>query len=66
MAVADDADPSDGPSGRLQTAVVDRVWADLEDSARTQLAALTLEDLMRRAAAAGLRRPTAEPITFAI
>jgi len=45
---------------------VDRVWADLEDSARTQLAALTLEDLMRRAAAAGLRRPTAEPITFAI
>ncbi len=66
VALAEDADPSEGPSGRLQTAVVDRVWSDLEDAARTHLAALTLDDLMRRAAAAGLRRPTAEPITFAI
>ena len=66
VAVAEDADPGDGPSGRLQTAVVDRVWSELEDAARAQLAALTLDDLMRRAAAAGLRRPTNEPITFAI
>lgn len=66
VAVAEDAEPGDGPSGRLQTAVVDRVWTELEDAARTHLAALTLDDLMRRAAAAGLRRPTAEPITFAI
>lgn len=66
VAVAEDADPGDGPSGRLQTAVVDRVWTELEDAARAHLAALTLDDLMRRAAAAGLRRPTAEPITFAI
>jgi Rrf2 family protein len=66
VALAEDADPGEGPSGRLQTAVVDRVWSDLEDAARTHLAALTLDDLMRRAAAAGLRRPTAEPITFAI
>jgi Rrf2 family protein len=66
VALSEDAEPSDGPSGRLQTAVVDRLWTELEDNARTQLAALTLDDLMRRAAAAGLRRPTAEPITFAI
>jgi Rrf2 family protein len=66
VALAEDAEPAEGPSGRLQTAVVDRVWSDLEETARSQLAALTLDDLMRRAAAAGLRRPTAEPITFAI
>jgi Rrf2 family protein len=66
MALADDTETGEGPSGRLQTAVVDRVWSELEDAARAQLAALTLDDLMRRAAAAGLRRPTAEPITFAI
>jgi Rrf2 family transcriptional regulator, iron-sulfur cluster assembly transcription factor len=66
VAVAEDAEPSDGPTGRLQTAVVDRVWNDLEEAARSHLSALTLDDLMRRAAAAGLRRPTAEPISFAI
>ncbi|MDA8252471.1 MAG: Rrf2 family transcriptional regulator [Rhodospirillales bacterium] len=65
-AVADDADPGDGPSGRLQAAVVDRLWNELEEQARAQLAALTLDDLIRRAAAAGLRRPAAEPISFAI
>jgi Rrf2 family iron-sulfur cluster assembly transcriptional regulator len=30
------------------------------------LQSLTLDDLLRRAAAAGLRRPASEPITFAI
>jgi Rrf2 family transcriptional regulator, iron-sulfur cluster assembly transcription factor len=66
VALAEDADPGEGPGGRLQTAVVDRLWNELEDQARTQLSALTLDDLIRRAAAAGLRRPTAEPISFAI
>jgi len=66
VALSEDAETGEGPSGRLQTAVVDRLWCELEDGARAQLAALTLDDLMRRAAAAGLRRPTAEPITFAI
>ena len=65
-AVADDAEPTDGPSGRLQTEVVDRLWGELEEQARAQLAALTLDDLIRRAAAAGMRRPAAEPISFAI
>jgi Rrf2 family protein len=66
IALADDSEPADGPTGRLQTAVVDRLWSDLEEAARAQLGSLTLDDLMRRASAAGLRRPTAEPITFAI
>ena len=61
-----DAEPSEGPSGRLQERVVDVLWAELETAARDRLGALTLDDLLRRAAAAGLRRPTTEPITFAI
>ena len=63
---SDDTEPGDGPSGKLQTAVVDRLWSELETGARAQLGALTLDDMMRRASAAGMRRPTAEPITFAI
>ncbi len=66
VALAEEAEPSDGPQGRLQTEVLDRLWNELEDQLRTRLAALTLDDLIRRAAAAGLRRPTAEPISFAI
>ena len=66
VAVADDAEPADGPAGKLQTAVIVPLWSELEAQARAQLAALTLEDLIRRAAAAGLRRPAAEPISFAI
>jgi Rrf2 family protein len=66
VAVADDAEVTDGPTGRLQAAVVDRLWLELEDGVRAQLSALTLDDLLKRASAAGLRRPTAEPITFAI
>jgi Rrf2 family protein len=61
-----EAEPSEGPSGQLQEKVVDALWADLETAARERLAALTLDDLLRRAATAGLRRPATEPITFAI
>ena len=50
----------------MQTAVTDRLWSDLEDAARNLLGTLTLEDLIRRAQAAGLKRPAAEPIMFAI
>ncbi len=67
VAVADaDAEPSERPSGGLQERVVDVLWAELETTARDRLDALTLDDLLRRAAASGLRRPTTEPITFAI
>jgi Rrf2 family iron-sulfur cluster assembly transcriptional regulator len=66
VATAEEPEASDGPGGRLQELVVDRVWSELEDTARRQFASLTLDDLVRRATAAGLRRPAAEPITFAI
>ena len=57
---------SNGPTGQLQTVVIDSLWADLDEAAGARLASLTLEDLLRRAAAAGLRRPASEPITFTI
>ncbi|MBN9561446.1 MAG: Rrf2 family transcriptional regulator [Alphaproteobacteria bacterium] len=62
----DDEQPAHGPGGKLQSAVVDPLWADLDNGLRTRLQELSLDDLLRRAAAAGLRRPAAEPITFAI
>ena len=65
-ATADDESARDTPAGRLQSGVIDPLWHDLESAARTQLAKLTLDDLLTRATAAGLRRPSAEPITFAI
>lgn len=55
-----------GPAGRLQEQVVDALWLELETAMRERLAALTLDDLLRRAVAAGLRRPSSEPVTFAI
>ena len=56
----------DGLSGALQAAVVWPLWDELDASVRERLAALTLEDLLRRAQAAGLKRPAAEPLNFAI
>jgi Rrf2 family protein len=61
-----EGEPMGGPSGRLQEQVVDALWLELETAMRERLAALTLDDLLRRAVAAGLRRPSTEPITFAI
>ena len=66
-AVAEGAEPTgDGPTGALQAAVVAPLWDELEAGLRERLAALTLDDLLRRAQAAGLKRPAAEPLNFAI
>jgi len=54
------------PAGRLQAAVVVPLWAEMEALCEQHLAGLTVEDLLRRAAAAGVRRPVAEPLNFAI
>ena len=59
------SDGADGPIGALQSDVVDPLWNEIDAAARAQLGALTLDDLLKRAAA-GLRRPSAEPISFAI
>ncbi len=65
-ATAEEETGREAPGGRLQAGVVDPLWAELETAADAHLAKLTIEDLLARATAAGLRRPTAEPITFAI
>jgi len=66
-AVAEGNDPpEDGLAGALQAAVVWPLWDEMESGLRERLAGLTLEDLLRRAQAAGLKRPSAEPLNFAI
>ncbi len=66
VAGADEPPAEAGPGGKLQTAVVDRLWNEMEDAVRAPLAKVTLDDLVRRAREAGLRQPSAEPISFAI
>ncbi len=66
VAFADDVEGADGPTGALQGAVIDRLWLELEGAVLDLLQGMTLDDLLRRAAAAGMRRPATEPITFAI
>jgi Rrf2 family iron-sulfur cluster assembly transcriptional regulator len=56
----------DGPSGAMQSAVVDPLWQELDDELIQRLRGLTLEDLIRRAEAKGMSRPLAEPISFSI
>ena len=56
----------DGPVGELFGRVVEPAWRQLDDGLRAQLHELTLDELVRRAEAAGLRRPLAEPISFSI
>lgn len=59
-------EPPDAPSGPLQAAVLLPLWDELEGLCQARLGTLTLEDLLRRAQAAGLRRPATEPLDFAI
>ena len=66
VALASEAEPTDGPTGKLQTAVLDTIWGELDHVVCERLAALSIEDLLKRAAATGLRRPAAEPITYVI
>ncbi len=63
---AEEEEPPQGPVGQLQEKVVDRLWGELEQAIHEKLQALTLDDLLRRASAAGLRRAPSEPITFSI
>lgn len=62
----DAADTPDDLTGRLQTAVVMPLWRELDAELHTRLAGITIEDLLRRAQAAGLRRAIVEPLNFAI
>ncbi len=64
--VQEDPETPDDLVGRLQTAVVMPMWRELDVELRTRLAGITIEDLLRRAQAAGLRRAVVEPLNFAI
>jgi len=66
VAAGEEVDAGDGPGGALQHKVVDPLWNRLETTAQGVLSGMTLDDLIRQAGAAGLQRPDAEPITFAI
>jgi len=65
-AISDDGGSEDGPVGELFGRVVEPAWRQLDETLHASLQELTLDDLVRRAEAAGLRRPLAEPISFSI
>jgi Rrf2 family protein len=52
--------------GRLQRAVVEPLWDEFDASVQAQAEAVTIEDLLRRAAKVGLRKPVTDPLNFAI
>lgn len=64
--VQEEAEPQPDLTGRLQTAVVMPLWRELDTELRARLAGMTVEDLLRRAQGAGLRRAVTEPLNFAI
>ena len=65
-ALDEDGAPGEQPAGRLQAAVVQPLWGELEGLCRDHLSKLTVADLIKRAAAAGVKRPTVEPLNFVI
>jgi Rrf2 family protein len=65
-AVVDGDEGAPAASGKLAAAVTAPLWGELDEMVRARLAATTIGDLLRKAAAAGLRRPQAEPLDFAI
>jgi len=55
-----------GAPSPLQEAVTLPLWGELEATLVEALGGLTVAELLRRAAAKGLRRPTPEALNFAI
>lgn len=66
IAAVTEEEPDAAPPGKLASVVTAPLWRELEAATAERLAALTLEDLLKRAAAAGLRRPVTEPLHFVI
>lgn len=54
------------PSGRLARLVTVPLWEEMETATTKRLDMMSLEDLLKRAAAAGMRRPVTEPLHFVI
>ena len=51
---------------RPLAAIAVAAWQRADEAAEAALRGVTLEDLVRQAVAAGLRRPTLEPLSYAI
>jgi Rrf2 family protein len=67
VALTDDVSTADdGPAGELQARVVEKLWSELDEDLVARLRKTNLDELVRRAEAAGLERPLAEPISFSI
>ncbi|WP_421990947.1 RrF2 family transcriptional regulator [Roseococcus sp.] len=66
IAAVTEDEAADAPPGKLATLVTAPLWAELDAAVEKKLQGITLEDLLKRAAAAGLRRPVTEPLHFVI
>jgi len=53
-------------SGKLQRAVVFPLWDEFDAALRTLAESLTIEDLLKRAAKAGLKKAAADPLNYFI
>jgi Rrf2 family protein len=53
-------------SGRLQQAVVEPLWQEFDAALLARASSLSIEDLLKRAAQAGLRKPVTDPLNFMI
>jgi Rrf2 family protein len=63
---AEESDTEEGPSGDMLRLVALPLWQELDQLAIAKLAGVTLEDLGKRAEAAGFAKPAREPISFSI
>ncbi len=52
--------------GQLHRAVIEPLWGEFDARLQTLAESLTIDDLLKRAATAGLRRPVNEPLNFMI
>jgi Rrf2 family iron-sulfur cluster assembly transcriptional regulator len=53
-------------SGRLHRMVIEPLWAEFDAALLALAESLTVEDLLKRAAKAGLRKPVNDPLNFVI
>ncbi|HEX3992635.1 MAG TPA: Rrf2 family transcriptional regulator [Acetobacteraceae bacterium] len=53
-------------SGRLQRAVIEPLWGEFDAALVALTESLTIQDLLKRAAKAGLRKPVTDPLNFVI
>jgi Rrf2 family transcriptional regulator, iron-sulfur cluster assembly transcription factor len=52
--------------GRLHRAVIEPLWGEFDAALLALAEAVTIEDLLKRAAKAGLRKPVNDPLNFVI